>query len=146
MARGVVSKFQPCLPEDTEDRLLAERLLDRPGTFRFLAAVNVSGIRVAARPSGMRLAEVETSGPIPLELSLRAPGALAAPRNESPQRPARGAFRKQVEPLKTKGLASSAPISRYRSPLSGIPERLGLDAAQIEAAVGIDVLAFASGG
>lgn len=37
MVRGVISKFQPCLPEDAEDRLLAEKLLDLPGTLRFLA-------------------------------------------------------------------------------------------------------------
>jgi ATP-dependent Lhr-like helicase len=36
MARGTVSKFQPCLPEAAEDRLLAERLLDAEGTRRFL--------------------------------------------------------------------------------------------------------------
>ncbi len=35
-ARGVISKFQPCLPQDAEDRLLAERLLDLPGMLRFL--------------------------------------------------------------------------------------------------------------
>jgi hypothetical protein len=26
----MLSKFQPCLPEDAEDHLLAERLLDHP--------------------------------------------------------------------------------------------------------------------
>ena len=52
MARGMLSKFQPCLPEEAEDRLLAERLLDLPGTLRFLASVKVNGVRVAARPSG----------------------------------------------------------------------------------------------
>jgi ATP-dependent Lhr-like helicase len=35
--RGVISKFQPCLPSAAEDRLLAERLLDLPGALRFLA-------------------------------------------------------------------------------------------------------------
>jgi ATP-dependent Lhr-like helicase len=83
MARGMVSKFQPCLPEEAENQLLAERLLDRPGTLRFLATVKVNGVRVAARPSGMRLAEVEATGPMPLEFLLRsAPGALATPHNE----------------------------------------------------------------
>lgn len=83
MARGMVSKFQPCLPEEAENQLLAERLLDRPGTLRFLATVKVNGVRVAARPSGMRLAEVEATGPMPLEFVLRsAPGALATPHNE----------------------------------------------------------------
>ena len=69
MARGMLSKFQPCLPEDAEDRLLAERLLDRPGTLRFLASVKVNGVRVAARPSGTRLADVEATGPMPLEFA-----------------------------------------------------------------------------
>lgn len=36
MARGMVSKFQPCLPQDAENRLLAERLLDLAGTRRFI--------------------------------------------------------------------------------------------------------------
>lgn len=39
MARGPVSKFQPCLPESAEDRLLTERLLDLPATLRFVRAV-----------------------------------------------------------------------------------------------------------
>ena len=43
MVRGLISKFQPCLPEDAEDRLLAERLLDLPATLRFLAAGKVGG-------------------------------------------------------------------------------------------------------
>ncbi|MEO7889580.1 MAG: DEAD/DEAH box helicase [Vicinamibacterales bacterium] len=83
MARGMLSKFQPCLPEEAEARLLAERLLDRPGALRFLASVKVNGVRVAARPSGTRLADVEATGPMPLELLPRAtPGAPATPRNE----------------------------------------------------------------
>jgi ATP-dependent Lhr-like helicase len=36
MARGVVSKFQPCLPAEEEDRLLAEKFLDLTGTLRFI--------------------------------------------------------------------------------------------------------------
>lgn len=47
MARGMLSKFQSCLPEETEDRLLSERLLDQPGTLRFLATVKVNGTRRA---------------------------------------------------------------------------------------------------
>lgn len=83
MARGMLSKFQPCLPEDAEDRLLAERLLDHPGTLRFLASVKVNGVRVAARPTGVRLADVEAAGPMPLEFVVRAvAGATATPRNE----------------------------------------------------------------
>jgi len=83
MARGMLSKFQPCLPEEAQDRLLAERLLDRSGTLRFLASVKVNGVRVAARPSGTRLADVEATGPMPLEFLLPpTPGAPATPRNE----------------------------------------------------------------
>ncbi len=43
MARGMLSKFQPCLPAEDEDRLLAERLLDVRGTRGFLEAVRVVG-------------------------------------------------------------------------------------------------------
>ncbi|WP_437907571.1 DEAD/DEAH box helicase [Sorangium sp. So ce327] len=83
MARGMLSKFQPCLPEEAEDRLRSERLLDQPGTLRFLAAVKVNGSRLAARPSGMRLADIEATGPLPLELAVRiAPGAAAALKND----------------------------------------------------------------
>lgn len=83
MARGMLSKFQPCLPEEAEDRLLSDRLLDQPGTLRFLAAVKVNGTRLAARPTGMRLADAEAIGPLPLELAPRGPlGAPAAPKND----------------------------------------------------------------
>lgn len=57
MARGVVSKFQPCLPQEAEDRLLAERLLDLDGTLRFLGSVRVNGRRVLADSSAVRLAD-----------------------------------------------------------------------------------------
>ena len=52
MARGVVSKFQPCLPAEAEDRLLAEKFLDLAGTLRFVvqmqyaAREGVSGARL----------------------------------------------------------------------------------------------------
>ncbi len=83
MARGMLSKFQPCLPEDAEDRLLAERLLDHPGTLRFLGSVKVNGVRVAARPNGVRLADVETTGPMAIDLAERAiPGASTTARND----------------------------------------------------------------
>ncbi|MBK6520477.1 MAG: DEAD/DEAH box helicase [Polyangiaceae bacterium] len=57
MARGVVSKFQPCLPKDAEDRLLAERLLDLPGTLAFLGQVVVGGERLARSPTAVRLVD-----------------------------------------------------------------------------------------
>lgn len=71
MAHGMLSKFQPCLPEEAEDRLLSERLLDQSGTLRFLASVKVNGTRIAALPTGLRLADVEATGPLPLELAAR---------------------------------------------------------------------------
>lgn len=83
MARGMLSKFQPCLPEEAEDRLLSERLLDQPGTLRFLATVKVNGTRIAARPAGMRLADIEATGPVALTLvPTRAPRATGEPTNE----------------------------------------------------------------
>lgn len=36
LTRGVVTKFQPCLPEEAEDRLLVDRLLDAGGRECFL--------------------------------------------------------------------------------------------------------------
>jgi ATP-dependent Lhr-like helicase len=45
MARGLVSKFQPCLPQEAEDRLLAERLLDVEGTRKFMAGMRPAIIR-----------------------------------------------------------------------------------------------------
>lgn len=41
MTSGPVSKFQPCLPTDAEERLLAERLLDVETTRRFVGGVPV---------------------------------------------------------------------------------------------------------
>ncbi|MBK9069388.1 MAG: DEAD/DEAH box helicase [Myxococcales bacterium] len=83
MARGIISKFQPCLSEEAEDRLLSERLLDQPGTLRFLAAVKVNGTRIAARPTGTRLGDIEAVGPVPLQLAPRIEtGVAAALKNE----------------------------------------------------------------
>ena len=79
MARGMISKFQPCLPEDAEDRLLSERLLDLEGMLRFLANVKVNGTRLAARPSGKRLEDAAAKGSLPLDF--REHGG-ATPRNE----------------------------------------------------------------
>ncbi len=83
MARGMFSKFQPCLPEDAADRLLAERLLDLPGTLRFLGTVKVNGARAISRPGGTRLSDEEVAGPMPLEfVAQTTAGARATPRNE----------------------------------------------------------------
>jgi ATP-dependent Lhr-like helicase len=82
MARGLVSKFQPCLPQDAEDRLLAERLLDLPGALRFLATTSVNGSRPATRPSGLSLAEHGAQGTgLQIELGPRLP----APGRDIPQ-------------------------------------------------------------
>lgn len=83
MARGMLSKFQPCLPTDAEDRLLAERLLDLPGTLRFLGSVTVNGVRAATGPTGRRLADADAIGPLPIEFAVPAvPGARTTPRND----------------------------------------------------------------
>lgn len=83
MARGLLTKFQPCLPEEAEDRLLAERLLDLPGALRFLHGVTLGGVRVAVQPSGARIDDVETSTIVP-STSVARPDATkaAAPQNE----------------------------------------------------------------
>jgi ATP-dependent Lhr-like helicase len=82
MARGVVSKFQPCLPEAAEDRLLAEKLLDLPSTLRFLAGAKVHGTHVTLRPAGVRLLDGETRGSLTIELRSKTPvGEAAGPKN-----------------------------------------------------------------
>jgi ATP-dependent Lhr-like helicase len=50
MARTLLSKFQPCLPEEAEDRLLAGRLLDLPGTLEFLAGSDLRGWQDRQQP------------------------------------------------------------------------------------------------
>ncbi len=56
MARGMITKFQPCLSRQAEDRLLSERLLDRPGTLRFLATTKVNCTSISERPPRSALA------------------------------------------------------------------------------------------
>lgn len=70
MTRGMVSKFQPCLPEDAEDRLLAERLLDLPGALRFLGSVGVRARGLQAVGTGMRVTEGAAQGELRLTLTL----------------------------------------------------------------------------
>ncbi len=84
MARGVVSKFQPCLPEDAEDRLLAERLLDLPGTLHFLGSVKISGVRMGSLPPGSRLRDESTAASLPFDLRMAKPAVqdAATPKNE----------------------------------------------------------------
>jgi hypothetical protein len=50
MARGVVSKFQPCLPSEAEDRLLAEKFLDLAGTLRFVVQMQYAAREGLAAP------------------------------------------------------------------------------------------------
>ncbi len=87
MARGPVSKFQPCLPEAAEDRLLSERLLDRPGLLRFLGRVRVDGERPGRSVAGRRL-EV---APELVERSATTPATVPSggPRPAEPTRPVR---------------------------------------------------------
>src|SRR5262249_55864971 len=101
MARGMLSKFQPCLPLEAEDRLLAERLLDLAGTLYFLGSVKVNGVRAATRPSGTRLADAEATGPMPIEFTIAAvQGASATPRNEVQWVDTPAALRAVVEELR----------------------------------------------
>ena len=81
MVRGMISKFQPCLPADAEDRLLAERLLDLPATLRFLAIVKVDGRRAIDRLQGLRPVEGEDRMPVTLELPPPAAGEILTLRN-----------------------------------------------------------------
>lgn len=59
-ARGMLSKFQPCLPEDAEARLLVERLVDVAGVMRFVANTRVHGRVIAA--GGRRLKDEAAEG------------------------------------------------------------------------------------
>ena len=81
MAKGLVSKFQPCLPEAAEDRLLAERLLDLPATLRFLGSVKVSGRKLSGEPRGTRLEDTEILRLAHFELRARVGQDVATPRN-----------------------------------------------------------------
>jgi hypothetical protein len=79
MARGMVSKFQPCLPESAEDRLLAERLVDLAGTLRFVGSVRL-GSRVASGAAGLRLRDEAESNQLTLKVP-RAVDGVAGPTN-----------------------------------------------------------------
>ncbi|MDX9722232.1 MAG: DEAD/DEAH box helicase [Myxococcota bacterium] len=79
MVRGAISKFQPCLPASAEARLLAERLLDLPGTLRFLSSVTVNGRRPSQRPQGLRLVEGDERGLRSLELPFAAHAETLSP-------------------------------------------------------------------
>ncbi|HEY5377147.1 MAG TPA: DEAD/DEAH box helicase [Polyangiaceae bacterium] len=82
LARGRLSKFQPCLPQHAEDRLLAERLLDVPGTLRFLGTVRVGGERIGAIGGGRRVDIALNNGPALVPDA--SPGVVAAYRARNP--------------------------------------------------------------
>jgi len=83
MARGMVSKFQPCLPQEAEDRLLAERLVVLGGTLRFLGTTKLGGVGEASRPFGARVADAEATAAFPIDVSaVPVAGEVAQPRNE----------------------------------------------------------------
>jgi ATP-dependent Lhr-like helicase len=81
MVRGVISKFQPCLPEEAEDRLLAEKLLDLPGALRFLARTR-SAIAPVVGEAGRLVDEAVDVIPDQSPELVIPPGAIACqPRN-----------------------------------------------------------------
>lgn len=80
MARGMVSKFQPCLPEAAEDRLLAERLLDLDGVLRFLGVAVISQQPTAAKTTGLRLSvPQDNAGVVGVPVLNRGSNAPAGP-------------------------------------------------------------------
>lgn len=84
MARGSLSKFQPCLPEEAENHLLAERLLDLRGTLSFLAGLRLKVVRSQGLSGGLRVADTGIGSglsfpipPVPI-----VPANAAAPSGE----------------------------------------------------------------
>jgi ATP-dependent Lhr-like helicase len=82
MVRGVISKFQPCLPEAAEDRLLAEKLLDLPGTLRFLAQTRASVAEAAG--AGARLPDAAVDDVPDLRPELVIPAGVLAYQARNP--------------------------------------------------------------
>jgi ATP-dependent Lhr-like helicase len=80
MARGVVSKFQPCLPVEEEDRLLAEKFLDLTGTLRFIVQMQYAAREGVA---GHRLGDgaVDVITELSPEVVLRPVAGAFQPRN-----------------------------------------------------------------
>lgn len=78
----MLSKFQPCLPEDAESRLLVERLVDVAGVMRFVANTRVHGRGIAA--SGRRLEDgvSEAAGEVLSVGGLIHKPGVASPRSE----------------------------------------------------------------
>jgi ATP-dependent helicase Lhr and Lhr-like helicase len=80
MARGVVSKFQPCLPAEAEDRLLAEKFLDLAGALRFVVQMQYAAREGAA---GLRLGDgaVDVLPELAPEIVLAPVAGAFQPRN-----------------------------------------------------------------
>jgi ATP-dependent Lhr-like helicase len=79
MARGAVSKFQPCLPPDEDARLLVSKLLDVDRTLAFLNDVAVTGVDVAS--AHRRLDDAPVDRQIVAPLALRLPDDVVRPKN-----------------------------------------------------------------
>jgi ATP-dependent Lhr-like helicase len=84
MARGSLSKFQPCLPEEAENHLLAERLLDLPGTLQFLAGLRMKVVQMQTSPGGLRVTDAGTGSGLALPIPPLpiTPGNKAEPQSE----------------------------------------------------------------
>ena len=81
MVRGVINKFQPCLPEAAEDRLLAEKLLDLPGTLRFLAQTRAAVAATAGVGARLPDAAVDDIPDLQPELVILTDVETYQPRN-----------------------------------------------------------------
>jgi ATP-dependent Lhr-like helicase len=115
MARGMVSKFQPCLPAAAEDRLLAERLLDLTGTLRLLGTVTIAGVRATSRPVGIRLLDPEMNGALALDLPAPLqPTKVATPKNE-------------IQWIDTPAALRSVVVELGREDVVGLDVETGLD-------------------
>jgi ATP-dependent Lhr-like helicase len=82
MVRGTVSKFQPCLPVEAEDRLLAEKLLDLSGTLHFVVQTQYAAWE-ARVSTGVRLVDPQVDIVPELSPELVLPPVVGAfqPRN-----------------------------------------------------------------
>lgn len=81
MVRGVISKFQPCLPEEAEDRLLAEKLLDLPGTLRFVARTRTAIATSVGEGTRLTDVAIDVIPELQPELVIPVGATTYAPRN-----------------------------------------------------------------
>jgi len=126
MARGMVSKFQPCLPEAAEDRLLGERLLDLAGTLRFLGGLRLGGAHAAPRAEGPRLRDAETPPSTPLAAlpHLATDGQTPAPQVD---REGLGAPKNPIEWVDTPEALRGALAALLAEPVVGLDVETALD-------------------